>query len=189
MHSFKEQEVWSNFLKGDQKEFEQLYNDYYEALSSYALRFHQDINFTEEAIQDLFVKLWQNREHLSKPKSVKHYLFKSLRNIIYNKLSVVRHEVYVGSDCDIVPFEFNVQQENPDHNRLLVKKLMSELTDRQKEAVYLFYQEDLSHQEVADILKIKVGGTYKLLYRAVDKMREQMNNSNVEINLVAPAKA
>jgi RNA polymerase sigma factor (sigma-70 family) len=189
VYSFKEHEVWSNFLKGDQKEFGQLYNYYYQALTSYGQRFHHDLNFTEEAIQDLFVKLWQSRENLSMPKSVKHYLFKSLRNIIYNKLAVVRHEVYVGSDSDIVPFEFNVQPEHPDHSRLLIKKLMSELTERQKEAVYLFYQEDLSYQEVADILKIKVGGTYKLLYRAVDKMREQMNNTNVEINIISTAKA
>lgn len=189
MSSFHEHDIWSSFLKSDQKAFEQLYNDYYQALSSYARRFHQDINFTEEAIQDLFVKLWQNREYLNVPKSVKHYLFKSLRHIIYNKLAIVRHEVYVGSDYDIVPFEFNVQEEQGEHNELLIKKLMNELTDRQREAVYLFYQEDLSYQEVADILKIKVGGTYKLLYRAVDKMREQMNGTNVALNIISTAKA
>lgn len=180
--------LWANFLKGDKKSFEELYHQYFQSLSQYATRFHQDVNFVDEAIQDLFVKLWQNKANLNVPQSPKHYLFKSLRHIIYNKLAVVHKELYVGSESDMLHFEFDSAQEPSDYNKELIKRLMADLTVRQREAIYLFYQEDLDYQEVADILKIKVGGTYKLIYRAVENMREQIKNASMPNEVISPAK-
>lgn len=89
-------------------------------------------------------------------------------------MTSVRKEIYVGDEQDMTGFEFVMPHESSDYNQELIKRLMADLTVRQREAVYLFYQEDLDYQEVADILKIKVGGTYKLIYRAVENMREQI---------------
>jgi len=189
MSNFDEQLIWSKFLSGDKRSFEQLYHQYFDALSQYGSRLQQDINFVDECIQDLFVKLWQNKSNLNIPASPKHYLFKSLRNIMYNKISAVRREVYVGDENDILAFEFRAFAESSDYNQELVKRLMADLTVRQREAVYLFYQEGLDYQEVADILKIKVGGTYKLIYRAVENMRENFKNAAISNGPIAPAKA
>ncbi len=180
--------LWTNFLRGDKKSFEKFYHLYFDSLGEYAFRLHPDASFADEAIQDLFVKLWRNRENLSIPKSPKHYLFKSLRNLVYNKLSAVRKEKYVGSESDIVAFEFNLPQEPSDYNKELVKRLMTDLTVRQREAVYLFYQEGLDYQEVADILKINIGSTYKLVYRAVDQMREQFKNATIPDKSISTVK-
>lgn len=188
MQAFDEQLIWNNFLSGDKKSFEQLYYLHYDSLINYALRLHQDINFVEESIQDLFVKLWQNKANLNIPDGPKYYLLKALRNIIYNKLNKIQKEVYVGSEHEILAFEFDIPQEPSDYNKELIKKLMADLTVRQREAVYLFYQEGLNYQEVADLLKIKVGGTYKLIYRAVENMREQFKTEQMEGRIISTAK-
>nr|WP_199156970.1 sigma-70 family RNA polymerase sigma factor [Pedobacter sp. ASV2] len=188
MCGFDEQLLWMNFLKGDKKSFEEIYHHYFQSLNQYAIRFNQDINFVDEAIQDLFVKLWQNKANLNIPQSPKHYLLKSLRNIIYNKITVVRKELYVGAESDMLAFEFDMRQEPSDYNKELIKRLMGDLTIRQREAVYLYYQEGLDYQEVADILKIKIGGTYKLIYRAVENMREQIKNASITSEAISPAK-
>jgi len=166
-----ETEIWALFKDGDQKAFEAIYHQYYGTLINYGLRLKQDLHFVEEAVQDLFVKLWQNRHNLNQPASAKHYLLKSLRNLIYNKLNTTPKEIYVGDENDILNFEFHLPKDQSDYPRQLLKRLMENLTDRQKEAIYLFYQEELSYQEISDLLKIKIGGTYKLLYRAVDNMK------------------
>jgi len=171
MTAFEELEVWAQFKNGDKRAFEAIYHRHYGALVNYGLRLKQDVNFVEEAVQDLFVKLWQNRDNLNRPASLKHYLLKSLRNIIYNKLNAVSREFYVGDETDMLGFEFHIPRDSADYHQQLLKKLMAELTDRQKEAVYLFYQEELSYQEISDVLKIKIGGTYKLIYRALEKMK------------------
>lgn len=171
MTAFEELEIWAQFKNGDKRAFEAIYHQHYSALVNYGLRLKQDVNFVEEAVQDLFVKLWQNRDNLNRPASLKHYLLKSLRNIIYNKLNAVSREFYVGDETDMLGFEFHIPRDSADYHQQLLKKLMAELTDRQKEAIYLFYQEELSYQEISDLLKIKIGGTYKLLYRAIEKMK------------------
>ncbi len=171
MKAFEELGIWAQFKNGDKRAFETIYHQHYSALVNYGLRLKQDVNFVEEAVQDLFVKLWQNRDNLNRPVSLKHYLLKSLRNIIYNKLNAVSREFYVGDETDMLGFEFHIPKDSADYHQQLLKKLMAELTDRQREAVYLFYQEELSYQEISDLLKIKIGGTYKLIYRAIEKMK------------------
>lgn len=171
MEAFEELEIWAQFKNGDKRSFEAIYHQHYSALVNYGLRLKQDVNFVEEAVQDLFVKLWQNRDNLNRPVSLKHYLLKSLRNIIYNKLNAVSREFYVGDETDMLGFEFHIPKDSADYHQQLLKKLMAELTDRQREAVYLFYEEELSYQEISDLLKIKIGGTYKLIYRAIEKMK------------------
>jgi len=166
-----ETELWLHFKNGDKKAFEAIYHQYYGTLLNYGVRLKQDNNFVEEAVQDLFVKLWQNKQNLNQPTSLKHYLLKSLRNIIYNKLNIIQKEFYVGNENDILNFELHIPKDHSDYPQQLLRRLMENLTERQKEAVYLFYLEDLSYQEISDLLKIKIGGTYKLLYRAVDKMK------------------
>lgn len=180
MTALSENELWTHFKDGDKKAFEAIYHQHYSTLINYGLRIKQDHHLVEEAIQDLFVKLWQNRANLNLPASIKHYLLKSLRNQIYNKLSVAQKELYVGDENDILKFEFHIPKDHSDYAQQLMKRLMEDLTERQKEAVYLYYQEELSYQEIADFLKIKIGGTYKLLYRAVDKMKHNLKHKSKE---------
>jgi DNA-directed RNA polymerase specialized sigma24 family protein len=49
--------------------------------------------------------------------------------------------------------------------------MLSGLTDRRREAVYLFYYKDFCYQQIAEILEINIGGVYKLIYRALDVLR------------------
>ncbi|EDM35425.1 RNA polymerase ECF-type sigma factor [Pedobacter sp. BAL39] len=172
-----EKTYWNSFVNGDQKAFEMLYNIHFDALVGYAGKFSSDVPFIEEAVQDLFVKLWQNRANLKRPESLKYYLFKALRNTIYNKLKSSALEVYVGDEADMIAFDLSADladAEGPHEDwNVLSHKFMGNLTDRQKEAVYLFYVEEMSYKEIADLLQIKVGGTYKLIYRAMAGIREQ----------------
>lgn len=184
---------WDGFLRGEEKSFEALYNQHYESLVSYASKLSTDQTFIEEAIQDLFVKLWKNRENLTKPASVRHYLFKALRNVILNKFSVIKKEISIGSETDLLAFELqyssiNISQELDDWSSL-TRTLLDDLTDRQKEAIYLFYAEGMTYKEIADLLKINIGGTYKLMYRAISRIKEKANALNADNKrIVLPAK-
>jgi RNA polymerase sigma factor (sigma-70 family) len=191
---FNEHICWDSFVKGDKKSFEYLYNEYFEALIKYASKFSSDQAFIEESVQDLFVKIWQNRERLNAPASVKYYLFKALRNLIYNKLTSTSKEVYIGDESDLLAFDLKMDAADPYDSSeswdTATDSLLNHLTQRQKEAVYLFYVEGLSYKEISDLLNIKVGGTYKLIYRAISAMREQSKDfelSGREITITAKA--
>ncbi len=172
-----QQDYWTSFVKGDKKSFSLLYDLHYESLMSYATKFSSDTSFIEEAVQDLFVKLWQNKSNLKQPESIKYYLFKALRNTILNKIKLSSKEVYVGCESDMLAFDLQIdpsQNDGKEQWDYLSKKFMYKLTDHQKEAVYLFYVEGMNYKEIADLLHIKIGGTYKLLYRAMSIIKVQV---------------
>lgn len=164
---------WTLLKSGDKESFEYIYNRYYADLVSYANRFGDDPNFTDECIQDLFVKIWQNRAGLGDPNCVKFYLFKALKHIIYNKKNVSRKEMHIGLLTDFSPFDHYIS-DNPEHALSEeITTLLACLTDRQREAIYLFYYQDFGYKEIAKILHINISGAYKLIYRALDALKSE----------------
>jgi RNA polymerase sigma factor (sigma-70 family) len=169
--NYDEQILWSAMLQGDKASFSGIHDLYYGHLITYAQRFTQDALLAGECIQDLFVKIWTNRVTIGTPASVRFYLFKAFRHILYNKLSAIRKERSVGSLEDFMPFNLSLPERPDNEPSERVRQLLRSLTPRQQEAVYLYYFEGLSYQEVADVLQMQLGGTYKLIYRALDNMR------------------
>ena len=70
---------WSQFKKGDKNAFAELYRQNSASLISYGLKICSDEELLKDAIQDLFVELWNSRENLAVADCVQFYLFKALR--------------------------------------------------------------------------------------------------------------
>ncbi len=51
--------------------------------------------------------------------------------------------------------------------------MLCSLTGRQREAIYLRYMQELEYDEIAVLLNLTTKGTRKLIYRAIERMREQ----------------
>lgn len=167
---------WELFLQGNEPAFEQLYRKYYSILFNYGYRVTTDQTLTREAIQHLFVKLWTNRSGLSATPHVKQYLFKAFRNHLFSlqeqnkkELSVEEEEIDLVQDSRE---EKIIRLETAVHNAQKLQELLSTLTARQKEAIQLRFFSNLSYEEIANIMDMQVGGTYKLIYRALERMRE-----------------
>lgn len=167
------QALWTAMLQGDKAGFSRIHEYFYSHLLTYASRFTKDILLAEECVQDLFVKIWMNRANIGTPISVRFYLFKALRNVLYNRLSRVQKEQQIGSLQDFMVFDlsFDTIVENNSEQSIRIRQLLNKLTPRQQEAVYLFYFEGLSYSEIAEALQMQTGGVYKLIYRALDNMR------------------
>lgn len=174
-----DRDLWMRFKEGHEAAFEALYHRFYDSLCGYGYRFDNHMVFVEECIQDLFVKLWRNRDRLSLPESPKHYLLKALRNIIYNKQQAQGFLVYKGTSSDLVLLTQERTEEMPFRGTpSLSAELeyhMQKLTAKQREAIYLFYVEDFSYQEIAVFFRIRREGAYKLIYRAIDALKVEMN--------------
>ena len=75
MSSLHGDTVWNSFKKGNWIAYSQLYDDHYRALNNYGYKFTKDVSLIEDAIHDLFVKLWTNRATLTEaPASIRNYL-------------------------------------------------------------------------------------------------------------------
>lgn len=66
--------------KDDQVSFSIIFSNYYSDLVHFAFHFIHDLNESQEIVQDVFLKIWENRHHLDIDISLKSYLLKSVQN-------------------------------------------------------------------------------------------------------------
>jgi RNA polymerase sigma factor (sigma-70 family) len=78
---------------------------------------------------------------------------------------------------ELAPDQEMIREEADTELRLKIKKGLAALTSRQREAIYLRFYEDLSYEEVSEIMNLSIGGTYKLIYRALDGLRDILSSA------------
>jgi len=184
-------ELWTLLKTGEITGLEGLYREYFPLLSNYGLKFTADKSFIEESINDLFLKLWRNRASIDTPRVAKHNLLLSLRRILLRKLSYDPSRQEETLTGEYIPFNLELTYEHPliraeraSELKKKVDKLLDTLTNRQREAIFLKFYEDLSYEEIADILEINTTATYKLIYRALERLREQLGGFSLLVFLL-----
>ncbi|MCF8373583.1 MAG: RNA polymerase sigma-70 factor [Bacteroidales bacterium] len=82
----KEKEILARIKRSDPKAFEELFRRYYPALLRYAITLLKDEDLAEDAVQSVFVHIWEKRIELEIKKTIKSYLFRSMYNASLNLL-------------------------------------------------------------------------------------------------------
>lgn len=176
----EERDLWRDFQSGDRAAFECLYHSHIQPLISYGGKITPNRNLVQDCIQDLFVELWESREKLAPANSVKHYLFKALRYKLIRHLQRDQNETLQET-------QFPVQYENAESAWLLsetallhsqrLNAALDRLPKRQKEAIYLRYFQELSNEEVAQVMGVNYQSACKFIYTALKSLREKMRLS------------
>lgn len=93
MQDISEKTLLIKLIEGDSEAFEKIYFLYYKSLSEYAFRLTKSRFITEEIIQEVFLKIWINKESLTNVISIRSYLFFMVKNRGLNYLrDLVEHE-------------------------------------------------------------------------------------------------
>ena len=171
--------LWNSFKKGDWEAYTSLYHLYYGPLNNYGHKFTKDVDLIEDTIHDLFVRLWTNRSNLGDPISVKNYLFKSMRNVLFRKIKTQSRFFNLPEDDESVPFEISfdsqlILNEEEQQRQKIIKDVLNKLPARQQEIIFLRFYDGLSYEEIADIMGINVNSTYKLLYKALESLKNSL---------------
>ncbi|MEJ1237962.1 RNA polymerase sigma factor [Chryseolinea sp. T2] len=170
-----EAEVWKDLKAGNKNAFSFFYTRYLKVLYNYGMKVRRDSALIEDCIQDLFAGIWNSHERLGDVTNVKSYLFKSLRTKIIYKLSLLSRTPMK----DIESFSFSLshtahyitQRENADVSEK-IRQFIDTLSPKQKEAIFLIYYEELSYEEAATIMDLKVKTVYNLVHLAIANLRQ-----------------
>ena len=171
---------WNSFKAGNWEAFGRIYDTHFKSLNNYGYKFTRDTDQIEDAVHDLFVNLWQKRTQIGNPASVRNYLYKSLRNMLFRKMETQQKFVKLNAG-ENYQFHFEVSfdtlfMENEAKKDLQkkLKEAIQTLSARQQEIIYLRFYEGLSYEEAADIMNLNINSTYKLLYKAIGKLQKQV---------------
>ena len=172
--------LWRQFKEGDRQVFSCIYRQHIQALYSYGMKVAEDTELVEDCIQELFIYLWKTRENLSDTDSIKFYLFKSLRRrIISTREETLRlHKKTEGAAKGRETAELSyehllVSRQAEAEQREKLTNSLNALTKRQREAIILKYYDNLSFQEVAEVMSLNIKSTYNLISKAIDALKEK----------------
>jgi len=179
------QYVWNQFKEGDKESFAIIYNHQVDALYRYASKLCKDEHAIKDAIQEIFMELYLKRETVkTTPEFLKFYLFLALkRNLIKKNQSSRKIQQLSTSESNDFEVDYNIEsqlieiEENSAINRQVLDAL-NQLPAKQKEAVYLRFNQALEYEEVASILEISVESVRKQVYRAIKTLREIIGNES-----------
>jgi RNA polymerase sigma factor (sigma-70 family) len=169
-------QYWLAFTNGDRNALGMLFRMYYPHLYKYGNKIVADNQVLEDCIQELFIELWQ---HKNPPPtlSVKAYLLKALKY----KLLKTLHKRYLLLP-DAVGFEisyesFIIARQEDEEKIKKVVQAIDQLSNRQKEIIYLKFYQNLSYEEVSEIMNINYQVARNLLHQAIKAMRKILSGS------------
>ena len=166
---------------GNKKAFEQVFHQYYGVLCSLAKRYMKDTDMSEEMVCQVFFHLWENRYNLEVDSSLKNYLIRSVHNRCLNAL---RHQKVVEKHATDFAFDQSIGVESiTPHDCVLqseietiIKKVVASLPEQCRRIFIMSREENLSHKEIADQLKVSVNTVKTQLSRGTSRLKEALKD-------------
>jgi RNA polymerase sigma-70 factor (ECF subfamily) len=164
---------------GDRAAFSEIYKRYWHLLFLHAYKMIKNEDEAKDAVQEIFISLWNNRETLNITSNLKGYLYVTVRNRILNK---IRQTKSSDDFLDLLAREMNESDEST--LQLINEKELIELIDnevnllppRMKQVFQMSRKDFLSHKEIAEMLgtseetvKKQISRSLKILRTKVDK--------------------
>ena len=157
--------------------FELIYVHYHASLCVFAKSFVNDIDEAEEIVQNVILKLWEQKESLYKIISLKSYLYRAVRNTCLN---YIKHQKIVQQYKDaawIKLKEIESDFVNPYQNTELeehINNAIAELPERCREVFELSRFDGLKNKEISAKLSISVKAVEANITRALSSLRKKI---------------
>lgn len=167
-----------------EKYFEVIYRLHYAELCEYANRFLDQEEDCEEIVQEIIMKLWEQRNTLDAIKSIRAYLYRSVHN---RCLNVIKHQAHKDKYVDKSWAELKrieMQNFEDGQSRELEEKLLTAigaLPDRCREVFMLSRFDGKKNKEIAEQLGISIKAVEANITRALQSIRENLK-SYLDVN-------
>ena len=143
--------------RGDVQAFDRLFGNYAKRLYAFGFKYLRSKEDAEGLVQDVFLKIWENRKKLDKDSSLKSYLF----TIAYNDIcTIFRKRATKRQFQDEIALQitaFNPKtEERIDYKSVLeeVDRLIELLPENQKNVLLKRKNQGLSSKEIAEELNL-----------------------------------
>ncbi|GAB3915562.1 RNA polymerase sigma factor [Larkinella terrae] len=172
------QQLWQEYRTGDMFALAKIMQSYYSDLFHWGMRLHADREFVKDCIQELFLNLWKQQKTVRSVENVRAYLFVTLKSRILRELSKkhTTHQSTLSEEYAFsVEFAADVQLIEEENEVFQIRKLehgINHLPERQKELIYLRFYQNLSFEQIADVMHLGRQSVYNLLQKSLISLRK-----------------
>ena len=176
--------LWNEFINGNTQSFTRLFRRHYASLYKYGIKIYPHHEIVEDSIQELFTEIWQSRNP-APVVSVRSYLLKALK---YKLIKTIKKNSVISSGNDFnenLNFQishetFLVDQQYSQEKAAKVIKALDQLSARQKEIIYLKFYQNLSYEEISEIMEINYQAARNLVCQAVKTLKNTFSIHTVK---------
>lgn len=176
-------DIWKKMLANDTAALVLLYEQTYADLLSYGVQLSNSNEVAKDAINDVFVDIWDNRSKLKPVENVKAYLFACIRRKIFQSIASQRKVSNLPGDMqlfndqgDLSHEDILVAMQRSDEIRYKVQKALEKLTDRQRELIQLKYFKGMDYQQIESETGISMKTVYNTIYNAMKILAEELRD-------------
>lgn len=177
--SQKLQLLWAGVRQKDYASLTDLYRLVYSDLLNFGLMVNHDAAGTKDAINQIFLEIWEKGDALMPVENVRSYLITYLRRKLLrdyergSRLTALPDSELIGERSyeDII---ISTQQEEGVRQRL--KRALEQLTPRQKELIELRFFQGLSNEGISQQTGMHINTVYNTMSSALKTLRQELGN-------------
>ena len=179
--------ILKDLAKDQESPLEELFNYYYPHLYDFSRSFLKLEQGIDDILQEVFIRIWQNRKNIKDPASFNAYIFTITKNLLLNELR--SHLNHKNLKEEIRKLSTAQEYSNVDHTQYKelknrVDELIGRLPERQKEIFVLSRSEGLSHKEIAKKLQITTKTVEYHISLAIKSLKTNLNGPGFLILLI-----
>lgn len=171
--------LWEAFKSGDEIAFITIYKSYCNTLHNYGCQFTEDKEMVRDCLQDFFIYLRKNKAGFGETNSIKLYLFKAFKRRVVDYLKKNSAEFRSNEEFAFTQFSVELSSESIYISQQIkaeqienLNKALKSLDSKEREAIYYFYYEGLSYEQIAEILSFShVSSARRIMYRGLRHLR------------------
>lgn len=171
----EERELLSLLKQGNEQAFEKIYKSYSSRLFGNVFKMVKSETTTQEILQDVFIKIWSNRDSIDLDKSFRSYLFRIAENKVYDFFRKASRDKKIQAQLFAAATEEYEHIETMIHkkeNDLLLKKAIDSLSPQRQQIFKLIKLDNKSYEEVSRQLGISVSTISDHIVKANKAIRE-----------------
>ena len=174
MKETSEIDLLMGISEGDRNAFRELYQRYTPVLYPFVKSLCNDDALCEDIVQEIFIKIWDNRAKATDIKQVKPYLFRSARNRFLNELRKQKNERTVIKNrlFNTIDTETPEQQLTFKEGMRLGDEALARLSPKRRLIVEMSTREGLSLDEISLRVGASKNVVKKLLYSGLAMIRK-----------------
>ena len=174
MKETSEIDLLMGISEGDRNAFRELYQRYTPVLYPFVKSLCNDDALCEDIVQEIFIKIWDNRAKATDIKQVKSYLYKAAKNRFLNELrkqknerSVIRNRLFNAIDTETPEQQLTFKE-----GMRLGDEALARLSPKRRLIVEMSTREGLSLDEISSRVGASKNVVKKLLYSGLAMMRK-----------------
>lgn len=164
-----------NLVLGDKEAYRQIFYEYYPKVKGFIYSLIKSDLYAEDLAQDIFTKIWINRESLSVVESLNSYIFQMTRNRVINHIKSNTIRSLYKANININDSENSLEEEfYAKETQLLIDLVVQKMPPQRKKIFELSRYKGVSNDDIATSLCIAKKTVENHLNAALKEIRKAL---------------